>query len=367
MLKDGSPKQKGVAIGVGNTIHQNIININSSDGILENCSLQIDGYATPRERMHLFQKIELPSTINSHLIKSNLSMAQRWIQSAQNPDDYGLPTDDKGSESCTWASAGLLWSGWVTEGKTHDWWRKCLRWVLSQSNSDNGIPIVRKNDCSITDATAFTLMSTSIAGDEFSATADKLSAWILDMQNNGGWKWSSRATSYNYISAGLALLALKTYFHVSGNKGDQIGIALHSGIKWICQNRNLDGGWGIQPHDKSRPANTGFMVYVLSALGQTNQALESLQFLQQSFKENTGWENSVDRPASHNVTRLGLPYTLLGLASLSPSDDRDKLLDHGFNLLLNGFSNGVYAIPDTVARSWPTRDFIFACSSITDN
>lgn len=358
-------KQMGVSIGVGNSINQNIIQINSNDSKLQSCNLTNDYQKSPRKRMQLEHDIELPEgLIDIPKIKKQAQMAKRWIQSAQNAIDFGLPTDDIGSESCSWASSGLLWSSWVIDGQTPDWWIKCLRWVHSQTNADNGIPIVRRNDSSITDATAFALMCSSVAGEQFRNTADNLCDWILDMQNMGGWKWGQQAKNYNFISSGLALLSLKVYYNITGAKASQIGSAIESGVKFLIDKRNFDSGWGGFPGDNSRPANTGYIMYVLSALGQENQASEAIEYLELVYRNFIGWYNSTDRPASHNVTRLGVPYALMGLSSLRQSNNRDTLLKSGFDILISGFKNGVYEIPETIARSWPTRDFIFACSTI---
>lgn len=356
-------RQEAIAFGINNKIEQNIIKINQYDSTLYT---SLDGklFKSPRSRMQLESAFEPLDKIDISTIKNKLTMSTRWIKCAQNKDDYGLPTDDVGSESCTWASSGLLWSSWVIDGQTPPWWEKCLRWILFQTNPDNGIPIVKRMDSSITDATAFTLMCTSVAGEEFQKTADNLCAWILDMQDKGGWKWSILARDYNFISSGLALLSLKIYYHITGRRPEQIGNALEEGIRFLVNHRNIDGGWGSFPLDSSRPANTGYITYVLSVLNQESQAIESLPYLKSTFEKTIGWNNSMDRPASHNVTRLGLPYSLLGLSSLAKSTERNQLLKDGFEILLARYQNGVYVFPETSARSWPTRDCIFCCASI---
>lgn len=244
-----------------------------------------------------------------------------------------------------------MWSSWIASGETPNWWIKCLRWVLSQINADNGIPIVLRNDSSITDATAYTLMCASVAGSQFRNTANILCDWILDMQLNGGWKWSKQSKNYNFISSCLALLSIKIYFNMTGEKQERIGTAINQGIEFLVRNRNIDSGWGGFPNDISRPANTGYVMYVLSIFGQGKQANDSLEYLKDKYRDIIGWNNSTDRPASHNVTRLGVPYSLIGLSSLKSSPERNELLKLGFDILLSGFKNGVYEIPDSVARS----------------
>lgn len=365
---DYKSQQTSISLGIGNSTRQNIIQINPNDIELQYARITNDKFLYPRQRMQIESKLDIPNDlINITSIKQNIKMANRWIQSAQNPNDFGLPTDDVGSESCTWASSGLLWSSWIVSGETPNWWIKCLRWVLSQINADNGIPIVLRNDSSITDATAYTLMCASVAGDQFQNTASILCDWILDMQLNGGWKWSEHAKNYNFISSCLALLSIKLYFNITGEKPERIGKAINHGIEFLVRNRNIDSGWGGYPNDISRPANTGYVIYVLSILGQGIMANDSLEYLRDKYRDIIGWNNSTDRPASHNVTRLGVPYSLIGLSSLKPSIERDELLKLGFDILLGGFKDGVYEIPDSVARSWPTRDFMFACSTmVTD-
>lgn len=360
--------QTAIGVGIGNSITQNIINIVPMYYMEGSNSISCSNLKDPRSRLQLFTKFDIgDGVIDISLLNKYLKTSNRWIQSAQNPVDFGLPTDDIGSISCTWASAGLLWSSWVISGMTPNWWLKCLRWVLSQSNLDNGIPIVRRMDNSITDATAFALMDASVAGEQFKNAAGDLCDWILDMQNNGGWKWSNQADNYTVISTCLALLSLKVYHSMIGEKGVEIGSALSAGIQFLIFTRNNDLGWGSFPGDISRPANTGFVMYTLSTLGQQAMTNESLDFLQESYRDVIGWNNTVDRPASHNVTRLGVPYSLMGLASLEASEERDILLKCGYDILVSGFREGVYEIPETVARSWPTRDFIFACSTMITN
>lgn len=355
--------QKNLSIGIGNTVNQNILQIDGNDSNLQSCVLYGNHKDSPRSRMQLESDIDLDDVlIDTSEFKKKLILSQKWIKKAQNKDDFGLPTDDIGSKSCSWSSAGLLWSSWLIDGKTEDWWIKCLRWVISQSNSDNGIPIVIRGDHSITDATAFTLMCSSVECNQFCNAANNMCDWILDMQNNGGWKWRIGAENYNFVSTGLALLSLKVYYNMIGKNKERIGHAIKNGLNFLINNRNLDGGWGGFPEDISRPANTGFVTYVLAALGQKKQAIESQEYLESKFISTIGWYNSTDRPASHNVTRLGVPYSLMGLSSISSSNK--QLLKSGFDILISRFNNGVYELPETVARSWPTRDFIFACSSI---
>ena len=167
--------------------------------------------------MQIESKLGIPKQlIDITSIERSIKLSNRWIQAAQNPVDFGLPTDDIGSDGCTWASSGLLWSSWVVSGETPNWWIKCLRWVLSQVNADNGIPIVLRNGSLITDATAYTLMCASVAGNQFRNSAGILCEWILDKQLNGGWKWSEQSKNYNFISSEMPNIFAIPYcfFHI---------------------------------------------------------------------------------------------------------------------------------------------------------
>ena len=320
------------------------------------------GFA-PRNRTLLSEKqTPVLSAALKNRIQYALNMSVKWVESVQN-DDFGLPTDDVGSESCTWATISLLWSCWVAAGMTPKWWMQAYHWVLSQVNLDGGIPLVYKHDVSITDATAQGLLCACCVGGSNEAWI--FAKHLLETQMCGGWKWSPTARTYNYVSTAIAILALHLYSQQFHEHNTEVESAIQLGKNWLINNIGVDGGWGSHPKDISRPANTGYILYVLSALGESDFCSKSFPFLKNTFDPlKSGWSNSMDRPASHSVTRLGLPYVIMGLSGMKRTKERDDLIEQAFEILLKDFSNGTYNIATTIAKSWPTRDFILACSCV---
>jgi len=349
--------------GLGNTVNQTVIYF-GTNGCYTDSSKPIDN-ETPRKRLRI--TTVNPIQENTTTLSANSLTASKWITTIQN-DDWGMPANDKGTESCTWATAGLLYSNWIRNGSTPKWWKSGLQWILSQCTNDGGAPFgLKGRDFAVTDATALTLLCLSESGDKkFVKQGEQIANWLVNAQRkDGGLPWSLLSPQPNVISTGFALISLKAYLEKLGTFEKEIIQTIETGLKWLSSNRNSDGGWGSQPGDSSRPANTGFTTYVFNVF--SNQAFvdESKNFLQQSYKgEQIGWIDSLDRPIPHTVTRLGLPYTLLGLSCLTGDADVRVLINNNTKLILNNFDGEAYCFPASSARTWPTRDFILACSSL---
>lgn len=356
-------KQRATVIGNNNNISQNIINIYLGDRIIE----LIHDNSSPRKRLQIQSSVPYKGT-RIPIITQCCSSTVRWIEGIQK-DDWSIPSDNESGDSCAWVTSGLLYSCYAFTGKMPRWWKSGLQWALSQLADDGGIPFGNKknSDFAVTDATALTLLCI-LELDSNDKAVNKLVQWLVNAQHkNGGFPWCILSEKENVVSTGYALLALRLYSVKSKSNNSQVFDAMKFGIQWLMETRNHDGGWGSQADDKSRPANTGFITYVLNTFSLQNLCDESRLFLINSYDEKAGgWIDSIDRPLPHNVTRLGLPYTLLGLSCLTPSDDVSAYIEKGVELILNNYTNGVYSPPITSANTWPTRDVMLAFLSIID-
>lgn len=355
-------KQKATVIGSHINISQNIINVILGDRRIE---LKHDD-SSPRKRL----QIQSDTPYNGSLIPmitQCCSSTVHWIEKIQK-SDWSLPSDNENNESCAWVTSGLLYSSYVFTGETPQWWKSGLHWSLSQMMDDGGIPFGnRSGNFAVTDATALTLLCI-LESDSSDRVVEKLTQWLLNVQRrNGGFPWCRESERENVISTGYALLALRSYSVNQHSDDTQLFAAIDNGIQWLKEARNYDGGWGSEKGDKSRPANTGFITFVLNTFSLQSECDQSELFLTNSYNERTGgWIDSIDRPLPHNVTRLGLPYTLLGLSCLTPSNDVSTYIEKGVELILNNYHDGIYSPPITSAKTWPTRDVMLAFLSIID-
>ncbi len=357
--------QSAIIKGNGNSVTQ-IIHIHyGTTGILCDKLDISHSNESPRKRLHITTDNPFREDVLS--LQANITTATNWITKVQN-DDWGMPANDKGTESCTWATAGLLYSSWIATGLTPPWWKSGLQWILSQCTNEGGAPFgLKERDFVVTDATALTLLCLSESGDkDFISYGDRMANWLINAQRkNGGLPWSLLSPQPNVISTGFAIISLKSYLEKLNEPKDEILQTINNGLEWLLSIRNPDGGWGSQDKDCSRPANTGFITYVFNTFSCQTLVDKSKMFLLNSYNANQGgWIDSLDRPVPHTVTRLGLPYTILGLSCLTRDKNVEQLINEGVKLIIKNFDGEAYCFPASNARTWPTRDFILACSSL---
>src|SRR4051812_18387806 len=92
--------------GNDNRVYQQIIHLNT----VPSDEMRYARYSssTPSSLPDVDHDAQLVESVRRRL-SAAASACLRWIESAQNPDG-GLPTDDHGTPSCTWTTAGLLWA-----------------------------------------------------------------------------------------------------------------------------------------------------------------------------------------------------------------------------------------------------------------
>lgn len=352
------PHQQARVVGSNNVVDQRVIVYRYS---FDSRVIQFDGGA-PRERLIGCPNGRQPSLSNElfEQVSYMSSIACEWVERVQNPDG-GLPDDIPGSKSCAWTTAGLLWAYWVRTGSRPRWWHKSLRWLASQSNTDGGLPIVEKGDWSTTDGTSLALLAlTGLDSSWVSELRVQYVEWLLDARlQRGGWPWILTSNEDLVASTAFAAVALASCLAMDSSDGT-IGRTLGEVAAWLISSRNPDGGWGSTIGGGSRPANTGLALYALSVLGVEPDP-RSIAFMKE--KSISGWGNTLERAASHNITRSGSCYGLLGIASCV-TDEHSSLLHEGIRQLLSGFDTDSYVLQDSDTRSWPTRDFILAASSV---
>jgi squalene-hopene/tetraprenyl-beta-curcumene cyclase len=165
-------------------------------------------------------------------------------------------------------------------------------WLLTLQNRDGGIPTFCRGwgklpfDRSSPDLTAHTLRAwaqwrpfvpAGLKKKIDSATATALSYLQQTQHDNGSWLplWFGNQhrpdeTNPTYGTASV-LLALHTHFE----KGPPIGKSTQSGIQWLLQNQNADGGWGAGQDSPSSIEETALAIEALSTLAP-NQSIPFL-------------------------------------------------------------------------------------------
>jgi beta-phosphoglucomutase-like phosphatase (HAD superfamily)/prenyltransferase beta subunit len=302
-------------------------------------------------------------------VEASIRAVRRWARAIQN-EDGGFPSDKEGTYSCTWSSAGLLWSMAMAGEDFHGrWMRRALAWVLDSRNSDGGSPIVAVGDPSITEATAQSALACVAAYEQtgdprLGREASTLIDWLLYRQEtSAGWCWRPGRESSWTVPTAFAMLALAAAARSPVGASADIHAALDQAVDWVVANRNADCGWGSFPSDESRPAVTGLMMYALAELGRRELARESLDFLYLAQQENGHWPAAIDRPSGRSVIRFGAAYGVLGVARCvdgitSPS------LQSGVHALMASFTGRHFRYPDSIIQSWPTRDGLLALSAV---
>lgn len=297
--------------------------------------------------------------------QSAVDAIRKWARRVQN-DDGGFPSDNAGSYSCTWATAGLLWAlQRAGEDSTQTWMKRALTWILDNRNDDGGTPQVVRGDPSVTDATAQTLLACTgatlpVSSGPNAASVDSLVDWLLTRQHgSGGWSWRPGSEKPWTASTAFALLALRS---VNADRND-INEALHGGESWLREGRNLDLGWGSQHDTPSNPALSGLAMFCLAELGHSELAAESLYFLRQAQDTNGHWAPSIDRPHGMSIIRFGDAYGALGFASCARLKESAELRK-GTAALLRSFKGDHFQYEDTALHTWPTRDGLLGLSAI---
>ncbi|GAA2662032.1 prenyltransferase/squalene oxidase repeat-containing protein [Streptomyces vastus] len=297
-----------------------------------------------------------------------------WVQRVQNKDG-GLPSDNEGSMSCTWSTAGLLWAmAEAGEDAAALWRQRALIWVLDHGNQDRGIPIVGKGDPSITDATAQALLATRACyestGDRF--YRDKmtdLTNWLVLHQEPGsGWAWRPGREASWTASTCFGLIALGAVLPLLPDQRENIQNSIRVAQQWLLTTQNNDCGWGSQAGDTSRVAITGMVLFTLSRLAaaprmdSTDLIGGALDFIKERRRPDGTWASTIDRPMGHTITRFGDAYCLLGIAAALASDSEPSIVD-GVRALMKSHQGSYFQYEDTVMHSWPTRDGILALSA----
>jgi hypothetical protein len=291
-----------------------------------------------------------------------------WVRRIQNSDG-GLPSDGAGSMSCTWTTAGLVWSLWdAGTSFTEPWMRRALSWVLDNRNDDDGVPIVVAGDPSISEATAQTALACAACyvdtGDErYRSALASLTEWlVVHQETNAGWSWRpGREPSWGASTAYAVLALLASIDLLPEDRGSQEALA--GGSAWIEASRNDDFGWGTQKGLKSSPVITGLMMHALVRLGRPEMAKESVPFLRQTQLGNGHWPDTVDRPTGHTVPRFDDAYCVLGLVECVGGLD-DMTFRQGFDGFMASYVHPHFRYLNTVMDAWPTRDGLLVLSAI---
>ncbi len=299
-----------------------------------------------------------------NIIKSTLS----WIKQARNIDG-GLPTDDKGSKSCTWSTSGLIWAAWYGGSNFEQpWIRKALIWVAENINSDGGIPIVTKGDYSTTDATAQTVIAMCLYlsnhQDEILENCLKgCIDWLIKNRlEDEGWSWRPSDEQSWIASSAYAILSLHYACKLFPNN-KSIEDTANETLQWLLSIQNGDGGWGEQEGNFSKIAITGIVTTVLYDIAKIKNEKAMRFILSKQDTQSGSWEEAIDRPNGHTITRFANAYCLNTLVVHDyPLNDIQFI--KGFNALLQSYDTLKFRYKNTSMASWITRDALLTLVSL---
>jgi squalene-hopene/tetraprenyl-beta-curcumene cyclase len=158
--------------------------------------------------------------------------------------------------------------------------RKGIEFLANSVRSDGSWPIDTNLATWVT-----TLSVNALAAAGELAVLDKtpeLTDWLLRQQfkerhpytgaDPGGWGWTDLPGSVpDSDDTPGALLAL-AHLRANSNRADEIDVAAHNGLRWLCSLQNRDGGWptfcrgwGNLPFDRSGPDLTAHALRALAA------------------------------------------------------------------------------------------------------
>lgn len=304
-----------------------------------------------------------------------ITKLREWTRRWQNKDG-GFPTDDEGTYSCTWTTAGLLWALALSgERFEEEYVKRAVYYLMRNQNADGGNPVVKRGDPSVIDATAQLVCALSFAVVQLRDTAVEkalLAAvnWLLYNRVPGeGWRFFGTEAKCYIASTSFALLALSVAKDkVPEEKAREVASVINEVSSWLLRIRNEDWGWGQFPGAESRPAYSALVLWALSESGvvQETQVADSVKMLANSQRDNGSWVDSIERPSDYTLNRFATPYAIAALAKHGVSFDVG-VLQKGVANLFQSYEpeKGCFCFQETDIRSWPTRDGLLALSCLT--
>ena len=356
----GKPEQVARIRGSGNRVYQQVIQLNSEPE--QERRYAVYSSTAPSSLPDLEHSAMLADSTRRRL-SAAASACLTWIAKAQNPDG-GLPTDDHGTPSCTWTTAGLLWASSCYGVDTNAAWsRRAGAWLLDQLSDDGGLPTVRVGDPTTTDATAQALLAAINYVDDGDPRFPRIARWLIHSQDDaGGWSWLRWDDDPRVASTSFAILALQAYSRSCTDTTGDASTAVAAAVRWLQATQNSDGGWGDVPAAVSRPSSTGLATLALSSWpGTQDHRMAAGDFITDAFDD--GWVNGLERPSSHTIIRLGIPYAMLGLTS-TPHQRHFETAAQAVPHLLRDYLQDCFVLSGTRTRSWPTRDGLLAIGSL---
>lgn len=301
-----------------------------------------------------------------------ISRVRKWPRRWQN-EDGGFPTDDEGTSSCTWTTAGLLWSLALSgESFDQEYVKRALYYLIGNQNPDGGNPVVKRGDPSVVDATAHLVCALSFAVEQIQdpAMEKSLSAAVNSLLYTRlpgqGWQFLGTEGKCYIGSTSFALIALSVAKDkLPEEKRQEVARVINEIASYLLRIRNEDCGWGQFPGAVSRPAYTALVLWALreSRMAQETQVAESVRILKDSQRDNGSWADSIEMPSDYTLNRFATPYAIIALVKHGVGFDVG-LLQKGVSNLLRSYEpeKGCFHFQDTDIRSWPTRDGLLALS-----
>lgn len=246
-----------------------------------------------------------------------------------------------------------------------------IRFLLTHTNSDGGIPAVNLGDPSgcwtTAEAIEILICSPHLPSGNINDIKE-LIEFLLDQHIPGkGWPMSVGRKEISSMATGHSIAALTEGERIFSNDIGLIeksGKARTDGLKWLHDNRNPKEGWGPEPvtpeGKESRIISTCYALRGYFGVGRTydnsNDVKEAINYLVGIVNPDDGWGTRKGNPSDPaNTARV--VCTLLKSGSYNTED---PIIIKGLSYILDSKSMWIYEIESYVVSSAPGQVYFHA-------
>lgn len=186
---------------------------------------------------------------------------------------------------------------------------RAVRALVATRNPDGGIPAIKSKDPSGCWTTASTLEAVLLSGQVEAAGMKAVLGMVsfllgsqLDRNTDGGAGWpliaGGRASTMATGDAVAALAAVRPILDHDAALQKRIHEAVATGMSWLSDTQQPDGGWGTEPesgHDgaASRMISTFMAIHGYAALGERHATSSVVRrasaWIENGYVEGVGW------------------------------------------------------------------------------
>lgn len=219
-----------------------------------------------------------------------------------------------------------------------------IKYILSHQNSDFGIPATKPGDpsgCWTTADCLETFLLTSYYPSEYHLKLRQLAMFLLDNQlSNGGWPLVKGGINASTMATGHAISSLVLFSKLKYKKVE-INRSIEKGIKWIQNNQNHDGSWGVEPdNDNGKVGRMIAIFYALRGLfgkgynyDNSRTVSNAINYLLNT-KKDKGWAGIMGAEADISNTARAITC----LVRSKKFNSKDKIIKSGLKYILKNKS-----------------------------